>query len=249
MLASVILGFGLLIAMLLLLRWYANADPKDIKRFLKLIVIWGLGLIAVFLALTGRLAAAFGLIMGIAAFGWRVLNMVSMVQQMRGLFGGLARGFGGAAQASTGQSSQVETPCLCMTLDHDTGMMDGKVRKGQFEGQVLSAMSFEDLLAFHQEVNSDADSLGLLETYLDRAHVGWRDHVHAAGSGDSAAGGYSGPMNSDDAYRVLGLSPGASKREIKEAYRQLMVKVHPDKGGSAYLAAKINQAKDILLGL
>ncbi len=250
MLPSVILGLGLLIAVIMLMRWYASADPKDLKRILKLAAIWGLGLIALFLALTGRLAAAFGLIMGIVAFGWRVLNMVAMAQQLRGMFGGIggfAGGFG-SAQATSGQSSQVEAPYLFMTLDHDTGNMDGTIRAGRFQGRALSAMPFDDLLAFHEEVSGDADSLGLLEAYLDRAHVGWRDHATSgettSGSGTRSTGG---PMTTAEAYRVLGLSPGASKRDIKAAYRQLMAKVHPDKGGSAYLAAKINEAKDHLL--
>ena len=210
--------------------------------------VFGLGLFAVFLALTGRLAAALGLIMGGAAFGWRLLNMVSMLQQMRGLFSGMSRGFGSARQARTGQSSQVDAPWLHMTLNHDTGIMDGRVRLGRFQGCLLSTMTLEDLLAFYKEVGSDADSRMLLETYLDRTYAGWRDQAQTTASGDSSAEGYPGPMSTEDAYRVLGLPLGASKREIKAAYRQLMVRVHPDKGGSAYLAAKINQAKDLLLG-
>ena len=252
MLPSAILGLGLLIAVLMFMRWYANADPKTLKRVLKLTAIWGLGLVAVFLALTGRLAAAFGLVMGIVAFGWRVLNMVSMAQQLRGMFGGVggfAGGFGGSGQASAGQSSRVDARFLSMTLDHDTGAMDGEIHAGQFQGRVLSALSFDDLLVLRDEVSADADSLGLLDAYLDRAHVGWRDHVAAGEKEDGpSGGGSSGPLTPDEAYRVLGLTPGANKREIKAAYRQLMSKVHPDKGGSAYLAAKINEAKDLLLG-
>ena len=253
MLPSVILGLGLLIAVLMFMRWYANADPQTLMRVLKWAAIWILGLVAVFLALTGRLAAAFGLVMGIVAFGWRILNMVAMAQQLRGLFGsvgGFASGFGTAGQATAGQSSWVDARFLTMILDHDTGAMDGEIQAGQFQGRALSAMTFDDLLVFRQEIQSDADSTGLLEAYLDRAHVGWRDHAQASDQTDCAAGpGSSGPMTPDEAYRVLGLPPGASKREIKSAYRQLMAKVHPDKGGSAYLAAKINEAKDLLLSL
>lgn len=249
MLPSVILGLGLLLAAILLMRWYANADPAVLKKVLKRAVIWSLILIAIFLALTGRLAAAFGLIMGAIAFGWRVLNMVAMAQQMRGLFGGLGGAFGGSSHATAGQSSQVESRYIRMTLDHDTGAMDGSVISGQFQGRVLSAMPLQELLSLRSEVSGDADSLALLEAFLDRAHVGWRTETGAQDDSQTQSGapGSSAPMTRDEAYLALGLTPGASRNDIKKAYRSLMAKVHPDKGGSAYLAARINEAKDILL--
>jgi len=55
-------------------------------------------------------------------------------------------------------------------------------------------------------------------------------------------------MSRDEAYEVLGLHPGASETDIKEAHRRLMRGAHPDAGGSDWLAARINQARDILLG-
>lgn len=251
MLPSVILGLGLLVAVLLISRWYANADPAVLKRVFKWTGVVVLGLVALFLALTGRFGAAFGLIMGIVAFGWRLFNMVAMVRQMTGLFGGLGgfSPFGGQAQASAGQASQVESAYLRMSLDHDSGRMDGEVIEGQFKGRALSAMELPDLLAFRSEISRDHDSLSLLEAYLDRAHVGWRDEDGARQQrqegGDAPPS--SGPMTRDEAYRILGLEPGAEPKSVKAAYRQLMTKLHPDRGGSAYLAAKINEAKDILL--
>lgn len=251
MLPSVILGLGLLIGFVLLMRWYTSADPAALKRAGKWIGIAALGLLALFLALTGRFGAAFGLIMGVVAFGWRLFNMVAMVRQMTGLFGGLGGfgSFGGQAQASAGQASQVESSYLRMSLDHDSGRMDGEVMEGQFKGRVLSVMMLPDLLAFRTEIDRDHDSLSLLEAYLDRAHVGWRDEDGAQQQGQE--GGEMpesrGPMTRDEAYRVLGLEPGAEPKIVKAAYRQLMTKLHPDRGGSAYLAAKINEAKDILL--
>ncbi|NKB44808.1 MAG: DnaJ domain-containing protein [Alphaproteobacteria bacterium] len=252
MLPSAILGLGLLFAAIFLMRWYANADPAVIRRVIKWAVISGLGLVALFLALTGRLAAAFGLVMGIVAFGWRLFNMLATFQQMRGMFGSMGGfgGFGTGAQASTGQSSQVEAHFLRMTLEHDSGRMDGEVLTGPFQGRVLSAMSLEDLLQFRVEVQEDSDSVGLLDAYLDRSHVGWREDFSGEDETQSGrgSGSQSGPMTRTEAYRVLGIESDADRKAIKNAYRQLMSKVHPDHGGSAYLAAKINEAKDLLLG-
>lgn len=247
MLPSAILGIGLLFAAILLMRWYANADPAVLKRVGKWTAIFLLAFVALFLALTGRLAAAFGLVMGIFAFGWRLFNMLSMFQQVRGMFGGLG-GFGGGAQASTGQSSRVDSSFLRMTLDHDSGRMDGEVIAGEFQGRLLSAMSLEDLIAFRATIAGDGDSLGLLDAYLDRAHVGWRDDVQGGHDRHSSEQAHrSGPMTEIEALSILGLESGADRKAIKNAYRQLMSKVHPDKGGSVYLAAKINEAKDFLL--
>jgi hypothetical protein len=248
MLPSAILGLGLLIAALLLMPWYANANPAAVKRAIKWLAIIVLGVIAVFLALTGRLAAAFGVVMGIAAFGWRLMNFLAMFQQVRGLFGGLG-GFGSGSSTASGKSSEVETSILRMTLDHDSGRMDGDVLTGTFAGRRLSAMTLEDLLKLRSQIANDAESAALLEAYLERAHVGWRD---APGAGDAAGAETAsphatGPMTRDEAYRVLGVEPGADAKAIKAAYRSLMSKVHPDKGGSPYLAAKINEAKDLLL--
>ncbi len=90
----------------------------------------------------------------------------------------------------------------------------------------------------------DAVSVALLETYRDRLHPGWRDEETAQEPSPAP----SAAMSAEEAWRVLGLAPGAGEAAIREAHRRLMKKLHPDQGGSDYLAAKINQAKDLLLG-
>jgi len=251
MLSFVILGLGSLVAIIMLVRWYANAEIADLKRLLKLIAISILGLATLFLAITGRFAAAFGMVMGALALGWKFLNLFGTVQKLLSLLG-LLGGLGWGSGAKTpGQTSKVDSNFLRMTLDHDTGKMDGEVLYGKFQGRVLSGMNLKDLLALRSAVDSDPDSKGLIEAYLDRTHVSWREEgssgSYYSDGASSSSSAPSGPMNRDEAYRALSLSPGASRREIKRAYRQLMAKVHPDKGGSAYLASKINEAKDILL--
>lgn len=67
------------------------------------------------------------------------------------------------------------------------------------------------------------------------------------GSGTPPPRAPGGPMTRDEAYQVLGLAPGASETEIRAAHRRLMRGAHPDQGGSDWLAARINQARDVLL--
>jgi DnaJ domain len=162
------------------------------------------------------------------------------------LFGGL-----GGGAPSTGQASTVDTDTIRMTLDHDTGEMDGEVVKGRFDGRRLSSLGFPDLLLLLDECRAgDPNGAQLLEAYLDRMHrEAWRAHQDGEGNAgaDSRKSAPRGEMSLEEATATLGLQPGATRDEIKQAHRRLMKKLHPDQGGSTYLASKINQAKDVLL--
>ncbi len=150
-------------------------------------------------------------------------------------------------QKSPGKRSTVRTAAIEMELDHDSGRLEGIVLAGKFEGRRLDSMDLADLLDLAAGLTADEDSLRLLETYLDSRFPVWREHVEAqAGDrqgGPAAAGG----MTKEEAYQVLGLEPGAGAAEIRKAHRRLMQRLHPDVGGSSFLAARINQAKDVLL--
>jgi len=136
-----------------------------------------------------------------------------------------------------------------MELDHDTGTMRGRVLKGRFANRSIESMSPADLVELWQECRfSDMQSATLIEAYLDSMHPDWREDLHNGEerSGESPAS--AGVMSREEALHILGLKPGATEAEIRGAHRELMLKLHPDRGGSDYLAAKINMAKDILLG-
>ena len=141
-----------------------------------------------------------------------------------------------------------------MELDHDTGDMDGEVLEGPYAGQRLSNLDVDALLEIlHVSAGADTQSAQVLQSYLDRVHGDeWRERAGAAGSrtgaDDEGPRPSSGGMTRDEAYEVLGLDPGASDEAIKQAHRRLIREYHPDKGGSDYLAAKINEAKELLLG-
>ena len=145
-----------------------------------------------------------------------------------------------------------------MTLDHASGRMDGTVREGPFAERLLSELQLPQLLRMLELYqDSDAQSAAVLTAYLDREHgEDWRDAV-AAGAGSGARSGTGNGsangmgvahgMSKEDAWAILGLSPGADADAIRAAHRRLMQKLHPDRGGSDYLAAQINAAKALLL--
>ncbi len=151
------------------------------------------------------------------------------------------------ATRQPGGHSHVRSAALEMELDLDTGAINGLVLAGSFEGQELDALDEADLMHLHSELAADPESLGLLEAYLDRRMPDWRadpdmDHDPRLGAAPSP-----GAMTQKEAYEVLGLAPGASETEIREAHRRLMKRMHPDAGGTAFLAGRINAAKDVLL--
>ncbi len=143
------------------------------------------------------------------------------------------------------QTSTIRTTFLLMELDHDSGNMDGEVLQGNFSGARLSALALEELLQLHGECQTDTDSLQVLEAYLDRSQEGWRDNAETY---QSAHPGEESAMTQQLALEILGLENGASEEDIVKAHRALMQRLHPDRGGSDYLAKKINTAKDFLLG-
>jgi len=230
--AYLILGFSLLIGLIFLARWFVGTEPRRIvpvARWLALIV----AVIAIgYLIWGGRqLLAAFFLPLMLPVL-LRYRALWSRIKAMSG--------------PTPGQASQVETRFLRMTLDHDSGVMTGVVREGQFRGRQLDELGLEDLVELWRECRvADAQSAAILETYLDRTQgEAWRQGA-GAGAGPSRA---STGMSREEAFEILGLDLNASKTEIREAHRRLMQQMHPDHGGSNYLAAKINQAKDLLLG-
>ena len=160
----------------------------------------------------------------------------------------LMRSNWGGAQPTGAQTSQVRSAGLEMTLDHDSGDMDGQVLAGRFEGRALSELDISELLRLAEDFRSDEESLRLLESYLDRMHPAWREYTDNGSDDGPRPAAASGGMSAQEAYEILGLNTHASDTEIRAAHRRLMMQVHPDRGGSDALAAKINEAKDLLLG-
>jgi hypothetical protein len=226
-------GFAVLSGFLLLIYLFVNADPARLARGLKVTgIVIAVAAVAT-LAISGRLAA---LLVPVAMMMPLLVRVRAVLDRYRTPAGG--------------QTSTVATPFLRMTLDHDTGSMTGTILRGRFSGMRVEELGMADLLALLRECRAeDEEGARLLEAYLDRLHPDWRDELagERTGSSGGSARSTSGDMTVDEAYAILGLAPGADAEAIKEAHRRLMVKLHPDHGGSDYLATKINRARDVLL--
>ena len=204
---------------------------------LSLVLIVG-GIVALFLIFFGRHVLAALLLPLLPLLLLMLLRSRALWQRIKA-----------AAGPTPGQASEIATRFLKMTLDHDSGVMSGEVLDGRFAGRRLEELGLAELVELWRECRAeDTQSAAVLEAYLDRTQgESWREAAGAAPGGESAAAD-GGPMTREEAYGILGLEPGAGEAEIREAHRRLMQKIHPDHGGSNYLAAKINQAKDLLLG-
>ncbi len=233
-----VIGLILLFLLLSAIKQFARLDAAAVARAVRS----GVGVAglagAVLLLLRGRLAFAAALAGLAASFaGWRTL----------GLGGMTFRPPGGGGAPRPGRVSTARSALLEMRLDHDSGVMTGTVLAGVYAGRALETLSRPELLSFCAVVRrDDPDGATLLETYLDRRFPGWRD----AEEGQAQAGrggGVAGAMTRREAYETLGLEEGASPEEIVRAHRALMKKLHPDRGGSTGLAARVNQAKDVLI--
>jgi DnaJ-domain-containing protein 1 len=230
------MSFLLGVVALVLLLWagsaFIKADPKQVAQALRWIGGGASLLLAGFLLFRGQIGVAIPL----GAFGLGLLGWTSF----------WPAAFGARTQKSAGQTSRVQTAFLQMELDHDTGTMHGHVLAGSYQGASLDALDHAALMKLLGEI--DEDSRDLLAAYLDRRAPGWRAHgQHDPGASGGTRPAGAGKMTEEEAYQILGIQPGASAEEIGHAHRSLIKKLHPDQGGTTYLAARINEARDVLL--
>jgi hypothetical protein len=227
---TTLFGLAALAVLLWMAQKYLRADPRKLAALAKPVSGVALLGVAAYLARLGLWALAVPVVFaGFGLLGWLPFAPA---------------GFGARTQKSTGQVSRVRSTFLEMELDHDTGAMRGTILAGSRQGTALDALDVATLVGLTAEF--DEESRALLAAYLDRRDAGWRQHAQsdaAAGRGDLARG----PMTEQEAYEVLGLQPGAGAEEIVRAHRTLMKRIHPDLGGTSYLAARVNEAKETLL--
>ena len=232
---AVLLALVVLAAIAFAIAWFLRANPSTLARVFRpiLVVLGGIG------------------VGGLLIFGVRFLP--GLLPELFGLAGFVAaaliaramrhRPSGGFSSPGAGQRTEVRTAFLEAWIDHATGDVGGTVLSGRFVGRTLDSLPDAELLDLHAECVGDPDSLKVLESYLDRRLGGdWRQARRPP----------RGPrtdMAREEALAVLGLAQGATDEEIRAAHRRLIQRMHPDVGGSADLAARINRAKDVLLGI
>lgn len=226
---SAFLGLlALLIFLAALLAVFIRLDAARMASALRLAGPAALGLVGLALLAAGR--AALGGMLVSAAAAWY--------------------GAGRARQAgrkTPGKRSTVRTAALEMELDHDSGTLEGQVLAGRHEQRSLDSMSIVELMDLRAELGADAESLQLLDTYLDSRFPIWRQDAQQDARHRHRVAPGSGAMTKEEAYKILGLEAGATAADIRHAHRRLMQRLHPDLGGSSFLAARINEAKDVLL--
>lgn len=228
----VLVGVLALVMGVWLLRLFLGADPSRLAQ------------------MTAALATGLGALISAVALAIGFLER-SPLFVLLGLGGGCAlwyglQRYGRRKPASAPRVSAVETDYLSMRLDHDTGIMSGTVRRGRFQGRHLAELAEDELVEVWRSCRAeDAQAARLMEAYLDRLRPEWRAAAEAA---QAPPRGGSDAMTREEAYAILGLKPDANDAEVREAHHRLMMGVHPDHGGSTYLAAKLNRAREVLLG-
>jgi hypothetical protein len=233
---TLIAGAIAVLVLYLLLQMFRAANPVVLARAIK--ITGGIVSLAVaaFVGFRGELAVAIPLgIFGAGLLGWSPFQ--TGFPNIGGMFSG--------ARRSAGQSSQVRSQFLDMTLDHDSGVLSGRILAGPHAGRLLDEFDLAGLTAMIPSF--DGESVALLESYLDRRFPAWREHTQGNAAGGQRRAAPGSKMTDEEAYQILGLQPGAGRDEIGRAHRALMKKLHPDQGGSTYLAARVNEAKDTLL--
>ncbi len=228
--SNFLIGLAIVVGGWFLIKSFANAQPAQVRGMTRKVAGWGIIGLSGFLALRG----AFNLAMPLFALG------LGLVGQNMVFPNGMPW-----SRKTPGQASRVATSVLAMELDHDSGRMEGEVLAGPFKGRKLSTLSLDEARRLHAHCAQVPDqSRALFEAWVGRTHPEWRE---SWGAETASTPPSSTKMTKAEALAILGLKEGAGPDDIRAAHRRLMKTAHPDLGGSDYLAAKINEAKELLL--
>lgn len=218
-------------------RVFARANPAALALALRRFACLGVLALAGFALLRGSLDGALVL----AGLGLWLLVGARKSPLVRS----------GPRTRRTGATSRLRSAVVEMEVDHASGVMCGTVLAGPDEGKSLAHMTRDQCEALYRLcLNDDPEGARLLEAYLDRRFPGWRAARNEGAdprSRRAQAGSRPGVMSEDEAYEVLGLHKGATRDDVMRSHRSLIKKLHPDHGGPTDLAARVNEAKDVLM--
>jgi len=245
---QLIIGLLVIAALAIFLNAFLKASPAHVAKKIKQIGFYvAIGLVVLIavvklnwiIALIGALFAALPKLLPLL----RYLPILKWIRNWKQSQSGFSNHQQPSSQ-TTNNSSEVSARYITMTLNHDNNELDGEVIEGYFVGQRLSAMSMQAIIQLYEEcLTNDEESAALVKSYLDRIYgEDWYQATH-----HQTAPNADGKMSYAEALEILGLDDSANEKDIVLAHRRLMQKIHPDRGGSDYLAAKINQAKKVLL--
>ena len=231
----ILAGIATLVLAYFVLRGFVSASPALLAKMIRKSGALVLLALAALLLLRGLVVPA-------AAMGGFALWLLGV--KVGGPF----------ARSGRGAVSRVRSAMIEMELDRVSGAIRGVVLAGPEEGKTLDQLSREQLLTLYRRcVTNDPEGARLLEAYFDRRFAGWRgaaqgqNDTRRSGSGGAATRRRPASISEDEAYEILGLKKGAGAGEIARAHRELMKKLHPDHGGTTDLAARVNEAKDVLM--
>jgi hypothetical protein len=229
MLGAIIVLVALLLVLLIAATVFLRADPAGLASTTRTLGPILLALVGGAVLLVGR-GGTGGIILFVAV-AWYGVTHASRQR----------------TRLAPGKRSTVRTAALEMELDHNTGGLEGLVLAGRHDGKMLGAMGLAELQHLYRELSGDMESRQLLETYLDGRFPIWRKNTETNGGEGLGVAPGPGAMTKEEAYKVLGLEAGAAAADVRKAHRRLMQRLHPDIGGTSFLVARINEAKDVLL--
>lgn len=243
----IIIGFLAALLVFTLIRYGINTSPKQRRKLAYIMAVSLAAAVLLLLLLTGRIHFIAALVAAVIPFAKKLPSLLRYVP----IFRYLKQSLSSPAAAGSGEVTVVETSLLTMSLAHVSGKMEGEVLQGEFKGQRLTQLNPKQLYQLYQLATDQyADSLPVFDAFLQR-HIGqaWRKKAEKYGYqfDELNTPTNNTEMDEPQALQILGLKEGATKKEILEAHRKLMQKLHPDRGGSNYLAAQVNTAKDVLL--
>lgn len=225
----------ILLVALIFIVWYwwrtiKGLSAEEKQPFLWRSAFWVVLAASLILVVSGRmhwvgagLAALIPLGKTLLAFGFRALPILRLLGRFKTT------------------PSQFKTKSLKVTINFSNSQMDGEVLIGELAGKNLSDLTDDELENLAAQLKDiDRESYALLYAY----------RMRRGNPGQQSEGGFSTEsftgLSESEAYEILGLDPTASKEDVIKAHKRLVQRLHPDRGGSDYLAAKINAAKDRL---